>query len=63
MILTYSIFSISSFLAESARWLISRGEHKKAEKIIRRVAKVNKRQLPSVLFGEKELEKHDVSHE
>ena len=43
------------FIAESARWLISRGEHEKAEKIIRRVAQVNKRELPDVLFEPEEI--------
>ncbi|XP_038048035.1 organic cation transporter protein-like isoform X2 [Patiria miniata] len=40
---------------ESARWLINRGRHKQAEKIIRRVAKVNKKELPDVLFEEDEI--------
>ncbi|XP_072037353.1 organic cation transporter protein-like [Amphiura filiformis] len=44
------------FLAESARWLISRGKYDKAEKIIRRVAEVNKKQLPSELFTKDETD-------
>ncbi|XP_022089884.1 organic cation transporter protein-like isoform X2 [Acanthaster planci] len=40
---------------ESARWLINRGRHNQAEKIIRKVAKVNKKELPDVLFEEDEI--------
>ncbi|XP_072036718.1 organic cation transporter protein-like [Amphiura filiformis] len=46
------------FLAESARWLISRGRHEKAEKIIRSVAKTNKKELPDVIFEAHEIKAH-----
>ena len=46
-----------SFFPESARWLLSHGNGEKAEKIIRKVAKVNKRKLPEPLFTEDEIQK------
>ncbi|XP_072036728.1 organic cation transporter protein-like [Amphiura filiformis] len=51
------LFLYIPFLAESARWLITRGKHVKAEKIIRRVAQVNKKELPDVLFEPHEISK------
>ncbi|XP_071800669.1 organic cation transporter protein-like isoform X2 [Asterias amurensis] len=47
-------------LPESARWLINRGRHKEAEKIIRKVAKVNKKELPDVLFEDDEIDELKV---
>ena len=40
---------------ESPRWLISKGRFKKAEKILRKAAKVNKAELPEILFDEKDM--------
>ncbi|XP_038066340.1 organic cation transporter protein-like [Patiria miniata] len=40
---------------ESARWLINRGRHEKAEKIIRKAGRVNNKELPDVLFEEDEI--------
>ncbi|XP_038079046.1 organic cation transporter protein-like [Patiria miniata] len=40
------------FLPESARWLMSRGRTADAEKILRKMAKVNKVELPAELFEE-----------
>ncbi|XP_072019915.1 organic cation transporter protein-like [Amphiura filiformis] len=54
-------FLLIPILCESPRWLISRGQFSKAEQIIRKAAKVNKAQLPKVLFEEHEqiMEKED----
>ncbi|XP_072020844.1 organic cation transporter protein-like [Amphiura filiformis] len=54
-------FLLIPILCESPRWLISRGKFAKAEQIIRKAAKVNKAQLPEVLFEEHEqiMEKED----
>eukprot|EP00057_Strongylocentrotus_purpuratus_P029167 XP_011683641.1 PREDICTED: solute carrier family 22 member 5 isoform X2 [Strongylocentrotus purpuratus] len=49
-----------NFIPESARWLLSHGNGEKAEKIIRKVAKVNKRKLPDPLFTEDEIQKLEV---
>ena len=48
-------------MPESARWLINRGRHKEAEKIIRKVAKVNKKELPDVLFEDDEIDELKVN--
>ncbi|XP_072020671.1 organic cation transporter protein-like [Amphiura filiformis] len=56
-------------LPESARWLMARGKYRQAEKIIRKVAKVNGTKLPENLFLEEmtafeELESanHEAAH-
>ncbi len=49
-----------SILTESPRWLISRGKYQKAEKILKKVADVNKTSLPNPLFEEGEVTKHKV---
>ncbi|XP_072020229.1 organic cation transporter protein-like [Amphiura filiformis] len=49
-------FILIPFVSESARWLMSNGKYDRAEKIIRRAAKVNKVELPDVLFDENDKE-------
>ena len=48
MILLY--YHYNSFLPESARWLISKHKHKKATSIIKSMAKVNGREVPSEVY-------------
>ena len=43
---------LHSFVYESARWLISVGKYDKAEDVIRKVAKVNKTEVPPDLLRE-----------
>ena len=40
--------------------MLSNGEHDKAEKILRKAAKVNKVTLPDVLFNEEDIAKDKV---
>eukprot|EP00057_Strongylocentrotus_purpuratus_P006088 XP_011660562.1 PREDICTED: organic cation transporter protein [Strongylocentrotus purpuratus] len=47
------------WLPESARWLISIGKYDKAEKIINKVAEVNKAELPSPLFTKEYMTEQD----
>ncbi|XP_030851384.1 organic cation transporter protein [Strongylocentrotus purpuratus] len=56
----FLFFLLMPFIPESARWLLSHGNGEKAEKIIRKVAKVNKRKLPDPLFTEDEIQKLEV---
>ena len=44
-----------SLLAESPRWLISKGRLTDADKVIRKIAKVNKKDLPEEFFANLEL--------
>ena len=48
--ITYFVCYISSVLPESARWLIAQGKLDKAEKVMRKVAKVNGTNLPENVF-------------
>ena len=41
-------------MCESPLWLISRGKLNQAEKVLRKAAKVNKVDLPKVLFDEQD---------
>ena len=43
-------------IPESSRWLISQGKYDDAENIIQRIAKVNKKKIPSRIIDEKTLE-------
>ena len=45
-----TIFVIPFLLPESCRWLISRGEKEKTVKILRRIAKTNKKDVPEEVF-------------
>ncbi|XP_072178306.1 organic cation transporter protein-like [Diadema setosum] len=49
---TAIFFLVLWFMPESARWLISVGRYDKAEKIIARIAKVNKVAAPDPIFTE-----------
>ena len=49
-------------MTESPRWLISKGHFKKAEKVIRKVARVNKKDLSDDFFDNMQLEKQNVIH-
>ncbi|XP_052089051.1 organic cation transporter protein-like [Mytilus californianus] len=43
-------------IPESSRWLLSQGKYDDAEKIIQRIAKVNKKKIPSRIIDEKTLD-------
>ncbi|XP_071134009.1 organic cation transporter protein-like [Mytilus edulis] len=43
-------------IPESSRWLLSQGKYDDAEKIIQRIAKVNKKKIPSRIIDEKTLQ-------
>jgi len=43
-------------MPESPRWLISKGRYKEASKIVEKIAKVNKVQLPDDVIGEDTVE-------
>ena len=43
-------------IPESSRWLISQGKYDDADNIIQRIAKVNKKKIPSRIIDEKTLE-------
>ena len=58
----YSKRLFSRFVSESIRWLLSKGEQEKAEKILRKAAKVNKVTLPDVLLDEEEMAKDKVRY-
>ena len=45
-----TIFVIPFLLPESCRWLISKGEKEKTVKILRRIAKTNKKDVPEEVF-------------
>ncbi|XP_022106159.1 organic cation transporter protein-like [Acanthaster planci] len=49
---SFLFFSFLSFLPESPRWLISKRKFKQAEKVIRKIAKVNGSSVPANLFSE-----------
>ncbi|XP_041461673.1 organic cation transporter protein-like [Lytechinus variegatus] len=57
----FLFFLLMPFIPESARWLLSHGNSKKAEKIIHKVAKVNKRKLPDPLFTEEEVKEQEAA--
>lgn len=42
--------NIFSLLPESARWMISKGHYKKAEELLRKMAKINKRTFDEEAF-------------
>jgi len=43
-------------MPESPRWLISKGRYQEATKIVEKIAKVNKVQLPDDVIGEDTIE-------
>ena len=45
-----TIFAIPFLLPESCRWLISKGEKEKTVKILRRIARTNKRDVPEEVY-------------
>ncbi|XP_022107241.1 solute carrier family 22 member 13-like [Acanthaster planci] len=51
------LFIPTIFLQESIRWLVSKGRIDEAEKVIRRVAKFNRKTLPDALFDKEDIEK------
>ncbi|XP_054752660.2 organic cation transporter protein-like [Lytechinus pictus] len=55
------LFICFIWLPESARWLISVGKYDKAEKVISKVAEVNKAELPKPLFTKEYREEEDQS--
>ncbi|XP_071501242.1 organic cation transporter protein-like [Diadema antillarum] len=57
----YLFFIFLPFIPESARWLISQGKTERAEKIIHRVAKINKAKLPDPVFTEEELKEQEAA--
>ncbi|RXG61112.1 Organic cation transporter protein [Armadillidium vulgare] len=62
--ISYSRSELRSFIDESPRWLIVRGFHKKALKVLRRAEKANKVTLPSdeeLLLKMREIEKNSLS--
>ncbi|XP_033625385.1 organic cation transporter protein-like isoform X1 [Asterias rubens] len=51
---TFIFFAFFFFLPESPRWLISKKKFKQAEKIIKSIAKVNKKSVPENMFVEED---------
>ena len=45
---------MSSILKESPRWLMAKGRFDEAEEIIQTICRVNKANLPELLFEEEE---------
>ncbi|TWW70929.1 Solute carrier family 22 member 13 [Takifugu flavidus] len=43
-------------LPESARWLLTQGKKEAAQKELQRAARVNRREIPEILFGQLEME-------
>jgi OCT family organic cation transporter-like MFS transporter 13 len=50
------LFFMTRMIPESSRWLMSQGKYDDAENIIQRIAKVNKKKIPSRIIDEKTLE-------
>ena len=48
------------FVQESITWLLSKGKVEEAEKVIRKVAKFNKKTLPNVLFSKEDIQELQV---
>ncbi|XP_072018529.1 organic cation transporter protein-like [Amphiura filiformis] len=48
-------FLLMPIVPESPRWLMSQGKYNKAEKIIRKAAKVNGKKVPEPLFDEEDI--------
>ncbi len=48
------------FLSESPRWLISKGRVNEAQKVIRKIARINQKDIPDEFFDGLELKKQDV---
>ncbi|XP_072014760.1 organic cation transporter protein-like [Amphiura filiformis] len=46
-------------LSESPRWLLSKGRMTEAQKVIRRIAKVNKKDLPDEFFNSLEIQEQE----
>ncbi|XP_054752659.1 organic cation transporter protein-like isoform X2 [Lytechinus pictus] len=53
------LFIFFIWLPESPRWLISMGQYEKAERVIKRFAKVNKVDLPKPVFSKDFIEEQD----
>lgn len=51
-----SLFFSSRLISESPRWLIARGKFKRAEKLIRKMARANKKEVPEDLKSMMESE-------
>ncbi|XP_038077426.1 organic cation transporter protein-like [Patiria miniata] len=51
------------FIHESIRWLVSKGRIDEAEKVIRKIAKMNKKTLPDVLFDKEDIQAETESKE
>eukprot|EP00057_Strongylocentrotus_purpuratus_P023296 XP_011677770.1 PREDICTED: organic cation transporter protein-like [Strongylocentrotus purpuratus] len=56
-------FLLMMFMPESARWLISVGQYEKAEKIIIKVAEVNKATAPDPIFTEEFKKEETINRE
>ncbi|XP_038077424.1 organic cation transporter protein-like [Patiria miniata] len=51
------------FIQESVRWLVSKGRIEEAEQVIRKIAKMNKKTLPDVLFEYEDIQAETESKE
>ena len=51
-----------SLLPESARWMISKGQYGQAEKLLRKIAKTNKRRFDEEAFQRMKADQEKVCH-
>jgi hypothetical protein len=57
----FFIFKYSSVLPESARWMMSKGHYNKAEKLLRHIAKKNRRSFDEEAFERLKNEQEKVN--
>ncbi|XP_022084723.1 solute carrier family 22 member 13-like isoform X2 [Acanthaster planci] len=58
---TLPFFIPPLFMQESVDWLVSKGRTREAEDVVRRVAKINKKTLPEVVFNDEDIQEETES--